>query len=64
MLAARPAGEDPLQLGVLQSVIQGIETKKTNVGYATRKLLFNSFKEFFREAGEKALGDLWASEAE
>lgn len=64
-LTGTPAGSgDPLRLAVLQTVIQGIETKKINVGYATRKLLFNSFKEFFREAGEKDLGDLWASEAE
>jgi len=63
-LSGSRAGEDPLRLDILQNVTQGIDTKKINVGYATRKLLFNSFKEFFREAGEKALGDLWASEAE
>jgi hypothetical protein len=63
-LSATAVGENPLRLDVLQTVTQGIDTKKINVGYATRKLLFNSFKEFFREAGEKGLGDLWASEAE
>jgi hypothetical protein len=64
VLSDSAVGEDPLRLEVLQNVIQGIDVKKINVGYATRKLLFNSFKEFFREAGEKPLGNLWATEAE
>jgi hypothetical protein len=57
-------GEDPLGLEVLDQVIKGFNTKKVNVGFATRKLLYNSFKEFFRDAGDKPLAEVWASEAD
>jgi hypothetical protein len=57
-------GDDPLGFELLEKVIQGFNTKKVNVGFATRKLLFNSFKEFFREEGEKPLAEIWASEAD
>lgn len=43
--------------------IQGVSSRKTNVGYATRKLLFSVFKEYFREEGEKPISELWAVEA-
>jgi len=57
-------GEDPLGLETLEQVIKGFNTKRVNVGFATRKLLFNSFKEFFREAGEKPIAEVWLSEAD
>jgi hypothetical protein len=57
-------GEDPLGFEALEKVVQGFNTKRVNVGFATRKLLVNSFKEFFREEGEKPLADIWASEAD
>ena len=57
-------GDDPLGFEALEKVVQGFNTKRVNVGFATRKLLANSFKEFFREEGEKPLADIWATEAD
>lgn len=56
--------DDPLGLETFQKVVQGINPRRTNVGRATRKLLFRGFKEFFREEGEKPLDDCWLREAE
>jgi len=47
-----------------QEAIKGLPSRKTNVGYATRKLLATTFKEYFREDGEKPFGDLWLEEAQ
>jgi hypothetical protein len=63
-LASADPGDDPIGLMNYQKVVAGFNPKKINVGFATRKLLFRAFKEFFREDGDKALGDLWVSEAE
>lgn len=63
-LRASNVGDDPLGLETLELVTKGFNTKKVNVGFATRKLLFNAFKEFFREAGEKPIADAWLSEAD
>ncbi|HEV3307371.1 MAG TPA: hypothetical protein VGZ91_13120 [Candidatus Sulfotelmatobacter sp.] len=63
-LSSANPGDDPLGLANYQRVVTGFNPKKINVGFATRKLLFRAFKEFFREDGEKPLGELWVSEAE
>jgi hypothetical protein len=63
-LRASNVGDDPLGLETLEQVTKGFNTKRVNVGFATRKLLFNSFKEFFREAGEKSIAEVWLSEAD
>jgi hypothetical protein len=63
-LRTSQVGDDPLGLDTLELVIKGFNTKRVNVGFATRKLLFNSFKEFFREAGEKPIAEVWLSEAD
>ncbi|REA63574.1 hypothetical protein DSL64_03785 [Dyadobacter luteus] len=55
--------EDPLGLDIYYKLLKGFEIRKINVGVATRKLLFNGFKEFFREEGEKKLSDCWTAEA-
>lgn len=57
-------GADPLGLASLQQIIQGFNVRKVNVGFATRKLITSSFKEFFRDEGERSLGEYWAIEAE
>lgn len=57
-------GDDPLALESFNEIKSGLNPKKDNVGFATRKLLFNGFKEFFREEGEKSLGSCWIAEAE
>jgi hypothetical protein len=58
------AGEDPIGLQIYSQIISGIETRKVNVGLATRRQLFNSFKGYFRDAGDKPLAEVWASEAD
>ncbi len=63
-LSQAEPGEDPMGLVNYQRVASGFNPKKINVGFATRKLLFRAFKEYFREDGEKPLEDLWVSEAE
>jgi hypothetical protein len=64
LLRQSNVGADPLGLETLDQIIKGFNTKKVNVGFATRKLLFNAFKEFFREAGEKPISEVWLSEAD
>lgn len=60
-----PVGEmDPLSLESYRSVIGGFNTRKVNVGYATRKLLMNAFKEYFRAEGEVQFRNLWPQEAD
>lgn len=56
--------EDPLGLVMLQEVIRGFNVRKVNVGNATRKLMFTSFKEFFREEGDKPLQGFWLTSAD
>lgn len=58
-----PNLSDPMGIEIFEKVMSGIQTKKFNVGVATRKLLFAGFKEFFREEGEKSLADCWKSES-
>jgi hypothetical protein len=55
---------DPLGHASYQAVAQGIDSRKSNVGYATRRLIFNGFREFFRSHGEDPLLDIWPREAD
>lgn len=57
-------GSDPLGLAVFNNLRSGFIPRKTNVGVATRRLLTNGFKEFFREAGEVPLQECWKFAAE
>ena len=50
---------DPFALKTLSEIRQGINAKKENVGFATRRLLTNGFKEFFREEGKIPLASCW-----
>lgn len=59
-----PGSSDPLGLSTYQIVASGIDSRKTNVGYATRKLIFNGFREFFRSHGDDALSEIWPREAD
>lgn len=62
-LAVAQPGSDPLHLSMMQEVTQGFNTRRINVGFATRRLVSQVFKEYFREEGEKSFDVLWASEA-
>ncbi len=54
----------PLGLASFQKIITGFPSRKTNIGYATRKLILVAFKEFFRDEGRTPLAEIWAREAE
>lgn len=56
-------GSDPMALEQYRSIIQGVNVRKVNVGFATRKLLFNSFREFFWDGGATPFAQLWVREA-
>jgi hypothetical protein len=56
--------DDVLALDEFQKVASGFNSRKVNVGRATRKLLQAGFKEFFREEGDKSLALCWIAEAE
>ena len=62
-LAASQVGSDPLGLALLQRIVEGFPVRKVNVGFATRKLLNVSFKEFFRDEGETPIAQIWEREA-
>ena len=51
--------EDPLGLFNYERYRSEIDPKKSNVGNATRKLIINGFKEFFRDEGETPFAQCW-----
>lgn len=55
---------DLLGLDELSEIKAGFDNRKVNVGYASRKLLTNGFKEFFREGGDIELRACWITESE
>jgi len=55
---------DPLGLVSFNTVKSGLNARKTNVGFATRKLISTGFKEYFREDGDIKLSRCWAVAAE
>ena len=63
LLQKSQVGDDPLGRATLQEIIQGFNTRKVNVGFATRKLLTAGFKEYFRDEGETPLQRCWLNEA-
>jgi len=50
---------DPLALKTLSNIRKGINPRRENVGFSTRRLLTNGFKEYFREQGEIPFSDCW-----
>ena len=58
-LAEAGEGDDPLGLEVFEQLRVGTNPRRINVGLATRRLLTNGFKEFFRESGETPLKQCW-----
>jgi hypothetical protein len=58
MHKAKP-GSDPLALKTLSDIRKGINPKKVNVGFETRRILNSGFKEFFREEGGISFADAW-----
>ena len=62
--ANNPQIEDPLGLFTFNVVKTGLNSRKTNVGFATRKLIATGFKDFFRDDGDIALSKCWPGAAE
>jgi len=63
LLERSKKGSDPLGLKNYEDIRDGLNPKKQNIGYSTRKLLMNGFKEFFREEGEAEFNDCWIAGA-
>jgi hypothetical protein len=63
-LTSAAEGDDPLGLEVFEQLRAGNNPRRVNVGLATRKLLTNGFKEYFRELGEMPLSECWTLAAE
>lgn len=63
-LETQNTGDDPMGLFALQKVLEGFNSKKVNVGFATRKLLMNGFKEIFRDSAMLEIQKYWALAAE
>ncbi|MFG1236822.1 hypothetical protein V5F63_06400 [Xanthobacter autotrophicus DSM 597] len=63
-LRAAVESDDPLGLEIFEKLRSGNNPRRVNVGMATRKLLTNGFKEFFRESGEMSLCECWKLAAE
>lgn len=51
--------EDPLALVKYEELKKGANPRKSNVGVATRRLITNGFKEYFRESGEQQFEHCW-----
>ena len=50
---------DPIAYATFEKLRQGIDTSKVNVGQATREMVFNTFKEYIRGAGDTPMYECW-----
>jgi hypothetical protein len=57
-------GDDPLDLQTATKLVKDLNPRKSNIGTATRRLYFTTFKEYFREEGQKSMKDCWLAAAE
>lgn len=64
LLRRSAPGDDPINLREYNQITGGFNPRKVNVGFATRKLLTNGFKEYFRESGNIPFKDCWTLAAE
>lgn len=51
---------DILGMLILDKIKDGLNPKLHNIGFATRKQISNTFKEFFREKGEVTFKECWS----
>jgi len=56
-------GVDPLSLAKFKEIKAGIDSGKVNVGFGTRKLIMDGFREFFMEEGSVSFEECWRSSA-
>lgn len=64
LLSISGSNSDPLDLVIYSKIRQSFNPKKINIGFATRRLLNNGFKEFFREEGEISFSECWKMSVE
>ncbi|QTN47320.1 hypothetical protein H7683_06755 [Ectopseudomonas mendocina] len=57
--SARKDARGALGLDTFESLRQGIDSSKTNVGVATRDMIFSAFKEFIRGAADTDMHECW-----
>lgn len=57
------SGEDPMALEEYRQILGSVNVRRVNVGFATRKLLFSAFREFFWNDGDIKFSQLWVQEA-
>lgn len=50
---------DILGIEIFEKIVSGNDSSKKNIGYITKKLLFEGFWEFFKNEGEKSLEECW-----
>lgn len=58
-LTAAAPNADPLYLQEFDRLKKGANPRRSNVGVATRRLITNGFKEYFRESGRLPLSECW-----
>ena len=51
--------DDVLGLENFDKIVSGNDASKKNIGYLTKKLLFDGFREFFNSEGETPLEECW-----
>lgn len=54
---------DPLSLAKFKEIKAGVDSGKVNVGFGTRKLIMDGFREFFMEEGGVSFEECWRSSA-
>jgi hypothetical protein len=57
--SVRLRGSSAIGLATFDTVKQGIDSSKLNVGVATRELVFTAFKEYIRGAAETPMDECW-----
>ena len=55
----KDTSSDPISIVTYEAIKSGINPRKSNVGHATRKLLLNGFKEYFRDEGDTNFEMCW-----
>lgn len=56
-------GEDPLGVETFNEIRRSIDTKKSNVGEATRGLVFRAVREYIMQDGTSSMVECWAQSA-
>lgn len=60
---ANADGEDPLGVATFDSIRRSIDTKRSNVGEATRGFVFRAVREYIMQEGGSSMIDCWTQSA-